>query len=237
MSETHRIQYGTTTIDYTLQHSERETLAISVHPDLSVTVDAPLDAEMPTIETRVHKRAGWILKQQRELERYLPHLPAHEYVSGETHRYLGRQYRLKVVVSPEDSVKLKRGYIWVHVADKSDTERVRDLLESWYNDHAERVFWERVEAMLPRFQHIEMPDPQLKIKALKARWGSCTVEGVITLNLKLMQVPKKYIDYVIVHELCHMIEHNHSKRFYLLLDRMMPDWRQRRRELNEFDFR
>jgi predicted metal-dependent hydrolase len=88
--------------------------------------------------------------------------------------------------------------------------------------------------MLPRFAHLNLAQPNLAIKALQARWGSCTGSGTIILNLRLMQVPKQYIDYEIVHELCHLVEHNHSRQFYRLLDRMMPDWRDRRRRLNEF---
>jgi hypothetical protein len=239
MNKNHQLQYGETTIEYNLTYSERKTLGITVHPDLSVTVNAPEDADFPVIEQRIRKRASWIMRQKRELERYLPHLPPHQYVSGETHLYLGRQYRLKVVeVSASGSdVKMKRGRLYVYIPDKEDKKKIQSQLELWYRLQADRVFNERLEAMQQRFQHIDMPLPELRIKVLRSRWGSCTNEGLITLNLKLMQVPKLYIDYVIVHELCHLVEHNHSKRFYILLDRMMPDWRQRRQELNEFDFR
>ena len=120
----------------------------------------------------------------------------------------------------------------VETAVKSDTEQVRVQVQGWYRKQAQRVFPQRMDAMLPRFRRLDIPQPALAIKDLDARWGSCTDSGVISLNLKLMQVPKPYIDYVIVHELCHLIEHNHSQRFYLLLDRMMPDWRQRRKRLN-----
>ena len=120
--------------------------------------------------------------------------------------------------------------------DKTDTAHIRELVDAWYLRQARRVFRERLEQMLPRFERYPLPEFQLRIKELQTRWGSCTEAGTITLNLRLMQVGKPYIDYVITHELCHLIEHNHGKRFYALLDRVMPDWRERRRQLNLLDF-
>jgi predicted metal-dependent hydrolase len=174
------------------------------------------------------------LRQQRELERYLPQTPPRRYVSGETHRYLGRQYRLTVSAGTPESVKLTRGRLHIYTADKDHPERVRQLLDDWYERQARRIFPERLQAVLPRMQPLGVTsEPTVQIKPLQARWGSCTGSGTITLNLRLVQVTKPYIDYVIVHELCHLVEHNHSKRFYALLDRAMPDWRERRRQLNE----
>jgi len=233
---TYHVQYGDTTIEYILAYAPRKTLAISVEPDLQVKVTAPTDTELTTVESRVRQRAPWILRQQRELEQYLPTTPPRQYISGETHRYLGRQYRLKVAEAEEETVKLTRGYLHVWTPDKTDTAHVWQLLEGWYHTQAQRVFRERLAAMLPRFQHLGIAQPALAIKSLRARWGSCTTAGAISLNLKLMQVPKSCIDYVIIHELCHLVEHNHSRRFYALLDRVMPDWRERRRRLNEVEF-
>jgi predicted metal-dependent hydrolase len=234
MSEsTSSVQYGNAPIEYNLAYAQRTTLAISVLPDLRVTVTAPADTDLAAIEAKVRQRARWILRQQRELELYLPQTPPRQYISGETHRYLGRQYRLKVAEAQSEGVKLTRGYLFVSTMNKTDTARVAQLMDDWYRMQAQRVFRERLAAMLPRFQHVEIPRPELAIKTLRARWGSCTTAGTVLLNLKLMQVPKSCIDYVIVHELCHLVEHNHSEQFYLLLDRMLPDWRERKRRLNE----
>lgn len=234
---THRVQYGDTTIEYHLAYAARKTLAISVHPDLRVTVTAPQDTTLEAIAAKVKQRARWILRQQREFELYLPHMPPRQYISGETHYYLGRQYRLKVIEEADaEWVKLDRGRIVVRTVDKSDTAHIRELVNGWYLRQARRVFRERVGLLLPRFARYELPEFELRIRELQARWGSCTDSGTITLNLRLMQVAKPYIDYVIVHELCHLIEHNHSRRFYALLDRTMPDWRERRARLNRYSF-
>lgn len=233
----HRIKYGDTTIEFHLTYAARKTLEISVHPDLHVTVTAPQDTAIDAITAKVQKRANWILRQQREFETYLPQIPPRQYISGETHRYLGKQYRLKVIQDADaEWVKLERGYLVVRTTDKSNTSRIKELVDKWYLRQARRVFHERVRLLLPRFERYRLPEFDLRIKDLQARWGSCSEAGTITLNLKLMQIPKPYIDYVIVHELCHLIQHNHSRHFYALLDRIMPDWRERRQQLNIYDF-
>jgi hypothetical protein len=231
----HRLEYGDSAVEFDLAYAARKTLAISVLPDLRVAVVAPEGTTLATVEAKVRERSPWILRQQRDLELYLPHTPPRRYVSGETHRYLGRQYRLKVIEGQPEQVKLMRGYLTVQTLDAAYTERVREMVEGWYRRQAERVFHERLEALLPRFKPIDMTQPRLAIKKMTARWGSCTEGGLITLNLKLVQAAKPHIDYVIVHELCHLVEHNHGRRFYQWLDRMMPDWRERRRLLNEMD--
>ena len=233
MNRQYQLQFGDALISYDVTYAARKTLAIHVHPDLRVTVVAPMNTTETAVSAKVRKRAAWILRQQRELELYLPHIPPRQYVSGETHRYLGRQYRLKVNEWAASSVKLTRGFLTAVLPNKTDTVQVKVLVDGWYRTQAKRVLPERLAVMLPRFARVGLQkEPQLSIRMMKSRWGSCTDAGVITLNLKLMQVPKPYIDYVIVHELCHLVEHNHGRRFYRLLDRMMPDWRTQRERLN-----
>jgi hypothetical protein len=236
----HSVKYGTSEIQYSLIYAERKTLGITVHPDnLRVIVKAPEGTPLEDVEARVLKRASWILKQQKELERYLPHLPPRQYVSGETHRYLGRQHRLKVIESEngsEGDVRRDGSFIYVQVQDRSNTKRVRELLEDWYHDHARRVFQERLEACYPKVVHVGVPYPDIIVRAMSTRWGSCSPNGRITLNVKLVKVPKSYIDYVVFHELCHLAEPNHTPRFYELLGRVLPDWRQRREKLNMYEF-
>ena len=85
-------------------------------------------------------------------------------------------------------------------------------------------------------EHVGAPYPEIAIRAMRSRWGSCSPRGRITLNVKRIKVPKAYIDYVIFHELCHLVEPNHNSRYYDLLDRVLPDWRERREKLNTFEF-
>ena len=125
MTPTYSVQYGNTLISYEVSFAARKTLAIEVHPDLRVTVRAPEGSELETIQQKVKKRVPWILRQQRQFESYLPKLPPRQYVSGETHRYLGRQYRLKVSNSEAERVKLSRGYFFIRVMPDWQKKRQR----------------------------------------------------------------------------------------------------------------
>lgn len=231
---TQQIQYGTTTIEYQLTFAQRKTLGISVHPDCSVRVVAPVGSTQEAIEAKLKQRSAWIVKQQQQFERYLPLLPPRQYVSGETHLYLGKQYRLKVEEAPTPAVKLTRGRFYIYTANGKDRATISDQLEGWYRTKAHTLFAEQLAACLQKVAIVGITaTPELRIRTMQKRWGSCTEAGVITLNLKLIQAPKALIDYVILHELCHLQEHNHSTAYYRLLDRVLPDWQARREELNQ----
>lgn len=230
---THTLQYGTTTIEYDLSFTERRTLGITVHPDLTVTVVAPSGSSLDAVERKLKNRASWIVKRQQEFEQYLPHIPPRQYLSGETHLYLGKQYRLKVIEDPVKAVKLTRGRFFIHTPAKTDRATLKQQLDDWYRARASQVFDEQLAACMKRVTFVGITEtPPLHIKTMQKRWGSCTSAGAILLNLKLIQVPKPLIDYLIIHELCHLKVHNHSRAFYDLLDKVLPDWPERRERLN-----
>jgi predicted metal-dependent hydrolase len=139
---------------------------------------------------------------------------------------------LKVIEDVVQRVVLSRGYLTVFVKQAENKTRVAALIEQWYRTQAERVFAERLEACLARVESLGIGRPELRIRAMKTRWGSCTAKGCILLNPKLIQMPKDLIDYVVLHELCHLKELNHSSAFYALLGRVLPDWLERRQKLN-----
>jgi predicted metal-dependent hydrolase len=226
------IQFGRKRIEYQLQYSKRKSLAIDVLPDLSVVVTAPTGADDVAIEQKIHKRAAWIVQQQRFFENYLPSIPPRRYVSGESHRYLGRQYRLRVREGDEESVKMARGQINVLLTDSSNKKRVKTLVTRWFRNRADIIFQELFDGMATKAERHNIVVDSFDIRRMKNRWGSCTPEGRILLNPDLIIAPKMCIEYVIVHELCHLKEHNHSTGFYRLLLAMMPDWEQRRERLN-----
>jgi predicted metal-dependent hydrolase len=226
------IQYGRRQIRYELRYARRKTMAIDVHPDLSVVVTAPTNADDGVIEQKMHKRAAWIIQQQRFFENYLPPIPPRRYVSGESHRYLGRQYRLRVHAGAEDSIKMARGQLNVFLADLSKNDRVKTLVVGWFRQRADIVFRELFDETAAKATRHGISANSFEIRRMKNRWGSCTQEGRILLNPDLIIAPKLCIEYVIVHELCHLNEHNHGPAFYGLLKAMMPDWEQRRERLN-----
>lgn len=228
----HFVEYGNSKIDFSLNFIDRKTLAIHVCPDRSVVVDAPDNTPLEKVKNKVIKRAKWIRKQQRYFERYPPVLPVRMYVSGEAFRYLGRQYTLKIERSIINEVKMLRGQLYVY-ATYTNPKHIKALVDNWYRDNANRVFLERFSECL---RHVKQKigiehSGQFVLRAMKTRWGSCTSNQRIILNPELIAAPKECIDYVIMHELCHVAEHNHSKEFYRLLEKTMPDWKARKDKL------
>ncbi len=136
MPESHSIRYGEHWIDFSIVRRDRTTLEIAVEPDASVVVAAPRDAQLAAIEEKVRKRAAWIQRQQRYFIQFLPRTPDRQYVAGETHLYLGRQYRLKIVPHVQATVKLVRGFIVVQTHRPERTEVTRELVEGWYRERA-----------------------------------------------------------------------------------------------------
>ena len=223
--------FGAERIEFRLRRTNRRTLAITVRPDLGVLVAAPRKAALETVLGKVRKRAGWIRRQQRFFGEFLPQTPPRRYVSGETHRYLGRQYRLKVVKAEESSVKLQGRFIWVHAPNKHDRVRVRKLVEAWYLAHAKERFARSVAESAARLGTRLASPPRIQLRRMPKRWGSWTRRGVIYLNPELVKAPGSCIDYVVMHELCHLVHGHHGPAFYALLSRTMPDWEQRKQRL------
>jgi predicted metal-dependent hydrolase len=222
--------YGRDTIQYEVHFlASRRTLAIEVHPDSRVLVRAPLGCPEALIAERVQKRAGWISRQLTEFERYRPRTPARQYINGESHLYLGRQYRLKVMSGESASVKLTRGQLLVSLLGEPDPERIRALLYRWYLDRARLIFGEVLEASLRHFKGID--HPRLIVRTMQSRWGSLSRAGTMTLNVNLVRAPRPCIEYVVVHELCHIKHRDHDARFFKLLGKAMPDWEQRKQRL------
>lgn len=231
---TDRVQWGRTTIDYDYEYKDRKTLSISVHPDLSVSVSAPKGTKPEDIRGKVKKRAAWIKKAKREFELYLPKQPPRRYINGETHRYLGRQYRLKARKGKADSVKCYRGYFNVICSTKPTPEKVKVLLDEWFKDKANDVFKKRFDICNKKAFSYRIKASTFSIRKLKNRWGSCTKNGRIILNLDLIKAPIECIDYVIMHELCHLKEHHHGTKFWALLDNLLPNYIELKRRLNKF---
>ena len=230
--EMHSVVWGKERIGFRLRRSSRRTLGITVRPDMGVIVTAPRGAKIEAILGRVGKRAAWIQEQQRYFREFLPHVPPRRYVSGETHRYLGRQYRLKVIEGAEAGVALKGGFIRVSVATREPV-RVRRLLEGWYLARARERFARYFEMGVKRMGTRLNGEPRLGVRRMSHRWGSWKRERGIWLNPELVKAPGSCIEYVVIHELCHLVHGHHGKDFYDLLRLVMPDWEQRKARLEQ----
>jgi len=229
----HVIKFGNSIIEFHLKKTNRKTLGIQVQPDGTVFVNAPKSAPFQKISALIAKRGPWILKSQGTFASYPPPLPAPRYVSGEGFRYLGRQYRLKIIKGKPDQTKLKGQFLTVWVNDPTQKQHIKNLVDNWLLVKAETIFKSLLRECLDIAATIGISsEPHLRIRKMIRRWGSCSSSGMITLNPYLMAAPKYCIEYVIIHELCHLIEMNHSKRFYKLLNLLLPDWNNRKERLN-----
>lgn len=230
--ELHRVQYGEHVIEFAVVRRDRQTLEIAVEPDATVVVAAPMDAPIEAIAEKVRKRAAWVRRQQRYFAQFLPRTPERLYIAGETHLYLGRQYRLKVVPHIQAVVKLVRGFIVVQTHHPKSPDVTREMVDRWYRERAHIKFAERLEVSLTGFPDPETFRPRgVIIRQLQQRWGSMSPARRLLLNRRLIEAPVDAIDYVITHELCHVAEPNHGPAFFELLDRIMPDWPKRKERL------
>lgn len=228
-----QIKYGSQIIEFELRYSDRKTLGITVNPDLSVLVKAPIDASKEKIFEKVEKRASWILEQKRYFLSFEPRRKDYLYKSGESHYYLGRQYLLKIEQGKEEKVLYSGRYLVVKTQNKS-RENIKKLLNAWYKERAAIKFPEIAEPLIQRFEEYKVTPKSMHIRQMKLRWGSCSANGNIILNPELIKAPKACIEYVINHELCHLLHRNHTKAFFALQSRVMPDWEKWKNKLENF---
>ncbi|HMT34518.1 MAG TPA: SprT family zinc-dependent metalloprotease [Chitinophagaceae bacterium] len=215
------IQFGSKTIDFRLEYSDRKSLGITVTPEMEVLVKAPTDTTLEKVKEVVRKKAPWIIKQQSYFLSFQPKTPQRKYISGETHLYLGRQYRLQINIGNEESVKLKGKFIEITAYEKS---RAKKLLTDWYLKHARTKFHLIAAPLIDKFKKHKVEPSSIVLRDMSTRWGSCTPKGKIILNPELIKAPKGCIEYVIIHELCHLIYHDHTQKFLDLQTKEMKDW-------------
>lgn len=213
-----------------LRRSSRKTLAITVQPDGSLELTAPAGARTEDILAKVIKRATWIRRQQREFAAMNATRPAWRYTGGATHRYLGKQYRLKVSQGAPIGVKLAGSFFHVATRHGSESE-VERLLSSWMRERALQQLKRRLETWDEWCQRHRLPTPRIHLRKMPKRWGSAQQDGRIWFNPELVRAPSICIDYVVAHEVCHLLHPNHGPEFYRQLDQMFPDWRTVKRRL------
>ena len=203
--------------------------SVRVKPTCEVVVTVPEMTPQEEIERILEKRHAWIETQRSLFQKNKPLIK--ELVSGENIEYLGKNYRLKVIESPDEDVKLARGYINIYVKDKTNFERKKRLLDSWYKEKAYHHF---SQALKKYNVLVNKEVKTISIRVMKTRWGSCNPsKSYINLNLELIKKPKMAIEYVVLHELAHLIHLNHDQKFYHFLTLHMPDWKKRKANLEQ----
>ena len=230
----HCLQYGNEGICYRVNRvvTRKQKVAIHVYPDGTVQVDAPADADSAKIADAVRVRARWISKRLQEIRERNFHVIPREYVSGESWFYLGRRYVLKVIVSPgqRGCAKLVGRYLQI-TSPTAEQASLKRYVKEWYKTRAKEVFAKRLSALSGQIAWLS-ESPPVKLLTMRIQWGSCSPSGVMVLNPNLVKAPKECVDYVILHEVCHLKEHNHSQRYYRVLTELMPDWERQKARLD-----
>ena len=228
------ITHNKTEITFTVERRNRRSTTIQVHRDKSVRVLAPKFSSEKSIKEIVRERADWILKKQKQFSS-MPSCNREELelTDDEQLDFLGEKYSLQISTG-KAGAELINGKLCLSAPENSTREQRRKILQNWYRLQAELIFSERIPLCMQTVKKIGIKKaPEWKARVLKRSWGSCSGKGRLNLNIELVSAPLSCIDYVILHELCHLKEHNHSPRFYKLMDKVCPDWKLRRKELND----
>lgn len=215
-----------------LRSPQRRTLSLEVHPDLRVIVRAPQRARAIDIEFFVAERAAWI-DQQVAWFRSRPVANWGGLDDGDVQRHLGRDYVLRLRPREDDGVVLTGTELVVGGRHARSAEHVRAALTSFWRAEARREFTRLLEQWHRHPRFARYPRPALTIRAMRSRWGSLGSRRGMTLNLALVHAPAECIEYVVVHELCHLRYHGHGRGFYALLEAVLPDWRARKERLDD----
>ncbi len=231
----HTVNHGDRQIYFQLERKNVKNINLRVRPDLSIGVSANDNVSLACIKDFVKKKGPWIIKNLDYFQSFQSAQEAKmDFVSGESVRYLGRQYRLRVRQAEIEGVKYFRGLIYIYVKDAEDFNKKEGLYKAWLNEKAHYHFNKSLDRMHKLVNSSQIPRPELRIRDMKTRWGSChRKNGRIIINSGLIKGPKHCIDYVILHELLHFKYKNHDSNFYTYLTVLMPDWQRRKKILDE----
>lgn len=218
---------------YTIVRSKRKTVALVVTSAAELLVRAPVSVPEWRITDFIARKAEWVEKQMRRFAGRAAAKPPLQYVAGESHYLLGKQYVLDVVCAERDGVEVGDECITVRkkAARFADAAHTKRVYTAWLLKQAQALFHERYHLLAPQFGYVSLP--RLTMRSMKTRWGSYRSSGSIALNTKLIHAPLASIDYVIAHELCHHTHPNHGTGFYALLSETFPTWKEERQRLKE----
>lgn len=210
----------------TIIRSRRKTISISVLRDGTVQVRAPLLASDRDIYQVIEKKAHLIQKYQEEMRSLGPLPPIRSFQEGEVFWYLGRQYQLEWVETARPALQLRGHFL---LSEKA-LPRAKHVFEHWYRQQALKIISERVALFSEKYK---IPYRKIRISSARTRWGSCSTSGTLSFPWRLVMAPLPVIDSVVIHELVHVSEHNHQKKFWDKVLAIMPDYYQRKKWLDD----
>lgn len=220
-------------LQYTLTRKNVKNINVRVNPDGSIHVSANNRTATREIEQFLLSKIDYLLKAQAKFKasEQLDSQPK-QYINGESFYILGKHLRLNVVESFEEKVSQDGLYITLTTKDSTNHARKKQLMNKFLNEQCKSLFCEISLETHKIFAKYDISEPEIKTRTMKTRWGSCLPQkNIITLNTKLLEVPRNCIEYVVLHEYCHFIHPNHSKAFYAFVSMLMPDWKERKKLL------
>lgn len=230
MSTFRTVKVNEKEIHYQLERKPVKNLNLRIRSDRSIYVSANSAVPIDEIDLFVISKASYIsdaIERFNEMAKYKPQ--PKQYVSGETFYIQGRALRLQVSKSEKDMISSDGIYIFLSVKDPDNFDKKRRMVNRFLNKQCRLVFEEIIHSIYPVFEKYGVSYPNLRIRNMETRWGTCLAKkGIITLNKRLLEAPRNCIEYVVMHEFCHFIHPNHSKRFYSFLTMLMPDWKERK---------
>ena len=235
MAQERTVAYENNEIHYLLEQKQVKNLNLRVHKDCMVYVSANPDVPAEKVDDFVVSKGAYIRSAQRKFREIAQYASQpKQYVSGETFYLLGRGIRLKVENSMRDAISSDGIYLRLCVKDTEDFAKKQKMVTRYLDEQCRSIFGEIILETYPIFQKYGIPMPELRIRNMETRWGSCLAKKeIVTLNKRLLEAPRNCIEYVVMHEFCHFVHPNHSKQFYAFLTMLMPDWKQRKETLDK----
>lgn len=219
-------------IQYELKRTTRKTLGVYVYPNRRVQLRVPHRAKPRHIEQYLDKSGAWIMRQLNQLPSASVDM-APQFITGSVHSFRGQNYILSIRQGRPQRVVIDGELLQLYSLDVNDEQRNKSILKAWYKQQAQTVFTQRLEHCWRQIQGFDLTEPSLRLRWMKRRWGSCSSKAVVTLNVELIKYAETELDYVVVHELCHLREFNHSPKFYAMMDEALPTWRVRKAVLDK----
>lgn len=221
-------------IEFKILYSRRRTLGISILPDSSVVVRVPYHTTLNTVNRIVREKAGWIIKHRDRYKDRDPDKHTRLFVNGEKQLFRGNESVLNIQQNSKPYFRFYDNTIEIGLKTTDDAIAVKRLLYRGYKNEAMIVFPEILRSVLSKNENQVFKPTGLVIRTMKRRWGSCSNKGIITLSTELIKLPDLFIEYVIIHELCHLKHQNHGAGYYKLLSVHFPEWKSVRKELRRY---
>lgn len=220
--------WGSRRLPFRLRRAEVKRLRIVVDPEGQVAVTAPMHASNEAVIARVSRRGDWIQQQQARFARWRPRTPVRQYLSGETHLFLGDQLRLQIEPGLAHGVERRGNRLLVGLGQAKSRSLARELVQAWYAAQARSILRERWQVQSGAWARHGVQASRVVVRPLRGRWGSMTPRGSLILNSDLVRASPRLIDYVIAHEMAHLQHPDHGIEWRGLLTRVMPDWESRK---------